>query len=90
MKPASERQIDFANLINAATKIPLPQEKTAFAYWKYIQDNIEKYNTYRAEHFKNAKNFERGLRAKSKVMYGSYMDDEQDASWAAAMDFSWM
>ena len=90
MKPASERQIEFANLINAVTLIPLPQEKTAFAYWKYIQDHLEEYNKYRAKHIKNAKSFERGLRAKSKALYGSYMDDEQDASWAAAMDFSWM
>ena len=90
MKKPSEKQIVFAELISAATKIPLPQEQTAFAYWKYIQDNLEEYNKYRAEHIKNAKKLERESITKNKVIYGSYMDDEQDASWAAAMDFGWM
>lgn len=65
----------------------MPQEETASAYWKYIQDNLDEYNKKRAERIKK---FERGLMAKSQVLYGSYMDDDQDTSWAAAMDFSWM
>ena len=43
MKPASDKQISFAKTINWYTKIPLPLEETASAYWKYIQDNIEAY-----------------------------------------------
>ena len=43
MKPASDKQISFAQTINWYTKIPLPLEETASAYWQYIQENIEAY-----------------------------------------------
>lgn len=43
MKPASDKQIAFAFLINQATKIPLPEEETAQAYFIYIRDNIAEY-----------------------------------------------
>ena len=85
MKSASEKQMEFADLINAFTYIPLPSEKTASAYWKYIQENIEQYNICRAK----TKKFERGLRAKCNFISDD-IDMEQDSSWAAAMDFSWM
>jgi hypothetical protein len=83
MKPASEKQISFAKTISWYTKIPLPQEETSFAYWKYISENIESYQKeYRYRRYEEEK--------KQRKVYNTYMDDEEDSSWAAAMDFSWM
>jgi hypothetical protein len=89
MKPASDKQISFAKTINWYTKIPLPLEETASAYWKYIQDNIE---AYQKEYRYRKYEAERKCRdeKRNRKLYNTYMDDEEDSSWAAAMDFSWM
>ena len=87
MKEPSDRQIVFAVWISQVINKPLPTENTAQAYFLYIQDNIEQYRKLRAEKQKGcAYNYHKTKRR----VYNSVMDDEQDASWAAAMDFSWM
>ena len=87
MKEPSDRQIVFAVWISQVTNKPLPTENTAQAYFLYIQDNIEQYRKLRADKRKGrAYNYHQTKRR----VYSSVMDDEQDASWAAAMDFSWM
>ena len=88
MKEPSEKQISFARSISFVTKVPLPEEETAQAYFIYIRDNIDKYKCLR-----RCAIYERQMerkREKERKMYNSYMGDEQDAAWAAAMDFSWM
>lgn len=88
MKEPSEKQISFARSISFVTKVPLPEEETAQAYFIYIRDNIDRYKCLRRcaiyERQRERK------REKERKIYNSYMDDEQDAAWAAAMDFSWM
>lgn len=88
MKEPSEKQVSFARSISFVTKVPLPEEETAQAYFIYIRDNIERYKCLRRcaiyERQRERK------REKERKIYNSYMDDEQDAAWAAAMDFSWM
>lgn len=89
MKEPSEKQISFARSINFVTKVPLPEEETAQAYFIYIRDNIDRYKCLRRcaiyEHQKECEQ-----EKQKRKIYNSYMDDEQDAAWAAAMDFSWM
>lgn len=89
MKEPSEKQVSFARSISFVTKVPLPEEETAQAYFIYIRDNIDRYKCLR-----NCIIYERQRERKQekqkRKMYNSYMDDEQDAAWAAAMDFSWM
>jgi hypothetical protein len=88
MKEPSDRQVVFAVWISKAIGKPLPTENTAQAYFLYIQDNIEQYKKLRAEKRKACVyNYHKLPR---KHIYNSVMDDEQDASWATAMDFSWM
>ena len=86
MKPASDKQIAFAFLINQVTKISLPEEETAQAYFIYIRDNIDEYKRKKREKIATSR---RVLRPYMKK-YGSYMDEDDDASWAASMDFDWM
>lgn len=85
MKEPSEEQISFARSISFVTKVPLPEEKTAQAYFIYIRDNIDRYKCLR-----RCAIYERKREKQKRKIYNSYMDDEQDATWAAAMDFSWM
>lgn len=89
MKEPSEKQISFARNISAITKAPLPEENTAQAYFFYIQENINRYKALKSamiyEHQR-----EREREKQKRRMYNSHMDDEQDAAWAATMDFSWM
>ena len=88
MKEPSEKQISFARSISFVTKVPLPEEETAQAYFIYIRDNIDRYKCLR-----KCAMYERQMereREKERKIYNSYADDEQDAAWAAAMDFSWM
>ena len=87
MKLPSEKQIVFADLINAKTGKPLPKEKTAQAYFIYIRDNIEEYK--RIQEFNRYKRRNESKK-KSYHIYNTIMDDDQDADWAAAMDFSWL
>ena len=88
MKEPSEKQVSFARSISFVTKVPLPEEETAQAYFIYIRDNIDRYKCLRRcaiyERQRERK------REKERKIYNSVMDDEQDAAWAAAMDFSWM
>ena len=86
MKPASDKQIAFAFVINQVTKIPLPEEETAQAYFIYIRDNIDDYR--RKIRKKRAKSW-RLLKPYIKK-YGSYLGEDDDESWAASMDFGGM
>ena len=88
MKEPSEKQVSFARSISFVTKVPLPEEETAQAYFVYIRDNIDRYKCLRrCAIYERQRERERG---KERKIYNSYMDDEQDAAWAASMDFSWM
>lgn len=87
MKEPSDKQKVFAIWISKVTNKPLPIENTAQAYFLYIQDNIEQYQKLKTEKQKeHVDNYHKII----KHIYNSVMDDEEDASWAAAMDFSWM
>lgn len=87
MKEPSDKQVAFAARISRLTKNPMPTENTAQAYFIYIRDNIDRYKTLQSAYI-----YERQIarKQKTKRIYNSVMDDEQDAAWAAAMDFSWM
>lgn len=87
MKEPSDRQIAFAARISHLTKIPMPTANTAQAYFIYIRDNVEQYKKLRNNYLYDC---QRERERRSKHIYNSVMDDEQDAAWAAAMDFSWM
>ena len=89
MKEPSEKQVSFARSISFVTKVPLPEEETAQAYFIYIRDNIERYKCLRRCAIYELQR-EREYEKQKRKMYNSIMDDEQDAAWAAAMDFSWM
>lgn len=78
MKEPSEKQVSFARSIS-----------TAQAYFIYIRDNIDRYKCLRRCAIYERQR-ERKQEKQKRKMYNSYMDDEQDAAWAAAMDFSWM
>ena len=78
----------FAHFIHEVTGKPLPTEKTAQAYFYYIQDNIEEYKKTKPK--KRKKAYINYFELPKKHIYNLIMDDEEDASWAAAMDFSWM
>ena len=88
MKEPSDKQIVFACWISQVTGKQLPKENTAQAYFLYIQENIQQYKKIRSEKRKN--NVYNYHKLPRKHLYNSVMDDEQDASWAAAMDFDWM
>ncbi len=94
MKPPTERQLLFARRIAHFTGVPLPEEETSQAYFYYIRDNIEKYkNRVKViRHEVNVMRHEKAIREKynSRNERTSYMDEEQDAAWAASMDFGWM
>lgn len=85
IKMASEKQIVFAELIHIITQKPLPESPTARDYFVYIRDNIEEYNK-EMRSIQEQKRSERGM----KKYRLSYVDEEQDSEWAAAMDFDWM
>lgn len=87
MKEPSDKQIAFAVRISHLTKKPIPTENTAQAYFIYIRDNIQEYQKLRSNCLYDR---QRERERRPKRLYNSVMDDEQDASWAAAMDFSWM
>lgn len=87
MKEPSDRQVAFAVWISNKLKKPLPEENTAQAYFLYIRDNIEEYKKIQRNYLYD---HQRLREQQSKHIYNSYMDDGQDASWAAAMDFDWM
>ena len=89
MKEPSKKQVSFARSISFVTKVPLPEEETAQAYFLYIQENIERYNCLRRAAIYERQR-ERAREKERRKIYNSVMDDEQDAAWAAAMDFSWM
>lgn len=89
MKEPSEKQIAFARNISAVTKVPLPEDNTAQAYFFYIQENIGKYKALKSAMIYERQR-EREREKQKRKIYNSVMDDEQDAAWAASMDFSWM
>ena len=85
MKQPSEKQINFANKISNSLNKPVPTEKTAQAYFLYISENLEAYQEKEARLRAAWKRIRR-----KTASYNKYLDDEEDASWAAAMDFGWM
>lgn len=88
MKEPSDKQIIFACWISQVTGKQLPIENTAQAYFIYIQENIEQYKKIRSKKRKNhVYNYHK---LPKKHIYNLIMDDDQDASWAASMDFGWM
>jgi lysyl-tRNA synthetase class I len=87
MKEPSDRQIAFAVRISHLTKKPMPTENTAQAYFIYIRDNIQEYQKLRRNYLYDR---QRLREQQPQRIYNSVMDDEQDAAWAASMDFSWM
>ena len=89
MKEPSEKQASFARSISFVTKVPLPEEETAQAYFIYIRDNVDRYKCLRRCAIYERQRAREQEKQKRKI-YNSVMDDEQDAAWAAAMDFSWM
>lgn len=89
MKEPSKKQISFARNISVVTKVPLPEEETAQAYFIYIQENIDRYKALKSAMIYERQR-EREREKQKRKIYNSHMDDEQDAAWAAAMDFSWM
>ena len=97
MKWATTKQIEFAELINIHTGIPLPEVPTRLNYQIYLSKNIEKYNEIMRE--KRKRRFHNGHYSSTIITIhrgnrnedGAFpLDEEQDAEWAAAMDFSWM
>ena len=40
MKPASNKQLKFATTIARTLQITVPNDSTAYAYWKFINDHI--------------------------------------------------
>ena len=89
MKEPSRKQISFARNISAVTKIPLPEEDTAQAYFLYIQENVGRYKALKSAMIYERQR-EREREKQKRKIYNSVMDDEQDGAWAASMDFSWM
>ena len=47
MKPASEKQMSYANAISSLLQIPLPIEKTASAYFLFISENRDSFESVR-------------------------------------------
>ncbi len=45
MKPASAKQIEYAEKIAKTLSIPLPQTKSSYEYWKFIHDNKSKFHS---------------------------------------------
>ena len=70
MKPASDKQIAFAFLINQVTKISLPEEKTAQAYFIYIRDNIDEYKRKKKRKESNKSRATKTLYEKIWFLYG--------------------
>lgn len=87
MKEPSDRQVAFAIRISRLTKKPMPTENTARAYFLYIRDNVQEYQKIRSNYLYDR---QRLIGRQHKRIYNSVVDDEQDAAWAASMDFSWM
>lgn len=91
---ATQRQIEFAELINLVTGIPLPDVPTKLNYHIYISQNLQNY-----------KDVIQGQKRRRRIVVCTNVnhhrpndlnntpwlpDEEQDSDWAAAMDFSWM
>jgi len=51
MKEASKKQIDYAEKIAKTLNIDLPEEKTAYAYWKFINEHKNDYKWERSRIF---------------------------------------
>ena len=93
MKPASENQIIFASKIAWVLDIDMPKEKTAQAYFLFIQENLEEYQIKKKEQNEAIRKYRLTrpkLESKSKRYMRSEIDDMHDSDWVAAMDFGWM
>ena len=42
-KLATAKQIEYAKKISKKLQVDLPKENTAYAYWKFIHDNEDKF-----------------------------------------------
>lgn len=51
MKEASKKQVEYAKKISRTLGIDLPEEKTAYAYWKFINYNRTKYKWAKIREF---------------------------------------
>lgn len=77
MKKPSEKQVSFAHSISLTTKVPLPEEETAQAYFLYIQENIERYNCLRScAIYERQREREREKQKRKRKIYNSVMEDE--------------
>lgn len=52
MKQASEKQISFAKEISHTLKITLPSEESSYAYYCFINNNIERYREAKKKTFR--------------------------------------
>lgn len=77
MKEPSEKQIYFARTISVITKVPLPEENTAQAYFLYIQENINRYQALKsAIIYERQREREREKQKQKRKIYNSVMEDE--------------
>ncbi len=44
MNEPSKKQIEFAKRVSLELRIKLPEEKTKYAYWKFINEHMDAYN----------------------------------------------
>lgn len=51
MKEASKKQIEYASKIARTLEIDLPDEKTAYTYWNFINDHKDKYKWAKIREF---------------------------------------
>ena len=92
MKPASEKQIVFASKIAWVLKIDMPKEKTAQAYFLFIQEHLEEYQIKKKEQEEARRKYllmHPKPKSKSKRYIRGEIDDMHDSDWVAAMDFGW-
>jgi hypothetical protein len=96
---ATQRQKEFAELINLVTGIPLPDVPTKLNYHIYISQNLQNYKDVIQERKRRRRIVGRRIVVCTNVNHHrpNYLnntpwipDEEQDSDWAAAMDFSWM
>jgi hypothetical protein len=93
MKPASENQIIFASKIAWVLDIDMPKEKTAQAYFLFIQEHIEEYQIKKKEQDEARRKYllrHPKPKTKSKDYKRGELDEMHEGDWITAMDFGWM
>lgn len=89
MKPASEKQIIFASKIAWILDIDMPKEKTAQAYFSFIQEHLEEYKIKKKERDEAIRKRPKPI-TKSKRYKRGELDEMHEGDWITAMDFGWM